>query len=171
MQNDLATKKDLEHVKNEILQTTKNDIQNAKTEILQTTKEDIQNAKTEILQTTKEDIQNVKNELLAKMVDKEQYQKDMAQLVTKEELKKELSKFTTKDELRFEIGELRKDMKAMDEKHDQRYNRILEFMDGIAGEISNNRIEKVASEATFQRHERKLEDHDMRIGRLEQQNV
>lgn len=109
-----------------------------------------------------------------RLVTKEEFRKELAKLVTKEEfkefkkeLKKELSKFATKDELRFEIGELRKDMKAMDDKHDQRYNRILEFMGGIAGEISNNRIEKAASEATFQRHERKLEDLELRIEQLE----
>jgi hypothetical protein len=109
------------------------------------------------------------------MVDKDQYEKDMAKLLTKEEfrieLKKELSKYTTKDELRFEIGELRKDMKEMNAQHDQRYNKILEILDGIAGHIKNSRIEKAASEATFQRHERKLEDREVRILQLEQQSV
>ena len=133
---------------------------------------------------TKKDIEALKNKLLDKMVDKDQYQKDMAQLVTKEEFKKELdklltkeefreqlkkeySRYATKDELRFEINELRKEMREANERHDQRYNKILEILDGIAKQISNSRVEKAAVEATLQRHERKLEDHQVRIERLE----
>ena len=63
------------------------------------------------------------------------------------------------------------DLKKAEERHDQRYNKILEILYGIAGHIKNSRIEKAASEATFQRHERKLEDHEERIEQLEHQSV
>lgn len=132
MQNDVATKKDLEYVKNEILQNTQ------------------------------KDFQNFKNDILDKIVDKEQYQKDRAKLVTKEDLKKELSKYSTKDDLRSEINEIRKEMREIDKRHDQKYDKILEILDGIAGQINSNRIEKAAGETTFQRHEKKLDDHELR---------
>jgi len=116
---------------------------------------------------------------IAQLVTKEEFKKELDKLLTKEEfrkelkkeLKKELSKYATKDDLRFEINELRKDMKEIDERHNQRYNKILEILDGIAEQITNNRVERAAMEATFQRHERKLEDHEVRILQLEQQSA
>ena len=110
---------------------------------------------------TKKDLQILKEDLrkeLDKFLTKEDFKK---------ELKEELSRFTTKEEFRFEISLLRKEMREMDEKHDQRYDKILEILDGIAGQLANNRLEKAASEATFQLHESRLEDHEVRIQRLE----
>jgi hypothetical protein len=133
---------------------------------------------------TKTDLEILKNELLDKLVDKEQHQKDMATLATKEELnqavaklatKEELNqavaKLATKDELKWEINELRREIKQIDERHNQRYDKILVTLDGIAGLIQNGRVEKAATEAAFQRHERTIDDHEHRIEQLEQQHV
>ena len=146
---------------------------------------------------TKTDLDALKNELLNKLVDKNQYQKDMATLATKKELnqavaklatkeelsqavaklatKEELSqavaKLATKEELKWEINELRREIKEIDERHNQRYDKILVTLDGIVGLIQNGRAEKAATEAAFQRHERTLDDHEHRIEQLEQQHV
>ena len=43
---------------------------------------------------------------------------------------------------------------------------LLSSIDGLAKLITNDQLEKAASEATFQRYERWLEDHDSRIEHL-----
>ena len=116
---------------------------------------------------TKNDLDILKHELLDKLVDKEQHQKDMATLATKEELSQAVAKLATKEELKWEINELRREIKQIDERHNQRYDKILVTLDGIVGLIQNGRAE----EAAFQRHERTLDDHEHRIEQLEQQHV
>jgi hypothetical protein len=120
---------------------------------------------------TKTDLDILKHELLDKLVDKEQHQKDMATLATKEELNQAVAKLATKEELKWEINELRREIKQIDERHNQRYEKILVTLDGIAGLLQNGRVEKAATEATFQRHKRTLDDHEHRIEQLEQQHV
>lgn len=125
---------------------------------------------------TKTDFDILKHELLDKLVDKDQHRKDMATLATKEELnqavaklatKEELNqavaKLATKEELKCEINELRREIKQIDERHNQRYEKIMVTLDGIAGLIQNGRVEKAATEAAFQHHKRTLDDHEHRI--------
>ncbi|MCU0644012.1 MAG: hypothetical protein MUC94_07090 [bacterium] len=133
---------------------------------------------------TKTDLDVLKHELLDKLVDKDQHQKDMAKLATKEELNQAVAKLATKEqlnqavaklatkeELKWEINELRREIKQIDERHNQRYEKIIVTLDGIAGLLQNGRVEKAATEASFQRHERTLDDHEHRIEQLELQHA
>jgi len=101
---------------------------------------------------------------VANLVDKETFEQAQANLVDKETYKKNLSKLVTREEHRWEISQLRADL----QKTDQKINKILEIVDGLAKLITNGQVEKAAAEATFQRHEQLLEDHEQRIRHLEQ---
>jgi hypothetical protein len=60
--------------------------------------------------------------------------------------------------------ELKKEM-------NEKFDTVITTLDGLAGLISNGRVEKAAAESTFRRHETKLEDHESRIGNLERNAV
>ena len=101
---------------------------------------------------------------LAKLVDKETFEQELAKLVDKETYQQNLAKLVTIDEHRWEISQLRADL----QKTDQKISKILEIVDGLARLITNGQVEKAAAEATFQRHDQLLEDHEQRISHLEQ---
>ena len=92
-------------------------------------------------------------------------------MVDKDTHKKDLAKLSTKDELRWESYEIRKDMSVFKEQTNEKLDMLLSSIDGLTKLITNDQLEKAASEATFQRHERWLEDHDSRIGHLETKTV
>lgn len=106
----------------------------------------------------KQDLDDQKNELLDKLVDKETYKKDLARLATK-------------DMLQWESHEIRKDLNDFKEEINQKLDKLLSAVDGLAKQFTNSKVEKAASEATFQRHEQWLEDHDARIEWLERKTT
>lgn len=129
-------------------------------------------------QLTKKDLDNLKNELLDKLVDKDVHKKDLDNLKTdiaKLDIKEELNKVkktleivaaqVTKNSL--DIMDLKKETGEVHKKLDV----ILQSVDGLARLITNGQVEKAASEATFQRHEQWLEDHENRIGRIERKSA
>ena len=151
MKNESVTKQDFESLKKELFDNfaRKQDIEKQKTELLE---------KLVDKETHKQDLENLKKELLDKLVDKEKHKKDVATLATK-------------DMLRWESYEIRKDVSDLKEEMNQKFNKLLSAIDGIAKQFTNGQIEKTASEATFQRHERWLEDHDNRIEHLERKTA
>jgi hypothetical protein len=66
-----------------------------------------------------------------------------------------------------DIFDLKTDMNQRFASVDNKFDTVIIALDGIAGLISDNRVEKVAAESTFRRHEAKLDEHESRIGGLE----
>jgi hypothetical protein len=60
--------------------------------------------------------------------------------------------------------ELKKEM-------NEKFDTVITTLDGLAGLISNGRVDKAAAESTFRRHEAKLDEHENRIGNLERNAV
>jgi GTP1/Obg family GTP-binding protein len=151
MENKQVTKQDFESLKKELFDNfaRKQDLENQKTELLE---------KLVDKETHKQDLENLKRELLDKLVDKDTYKKDLAKLATK-------------DLLRWEIHEVRKDLNDFKEETNQKLDMLLSAIDGLAKLITNGQVEKAASEATFQRHEQWLEDHERRIERIEMKSA
>jgi hypothetical protein len=50
---------------------------------------------------------------------------------------------------------------------DDKFDTVITALDGIAGLISDGRVETAAAESTFRRHEAKLDEHEIRIGGVE----
>jgi len=84
--------------------------------------------------------------------------------LTKHSLNKEL---LDEDTLRSEFYKIRKALMDFRMEMNQKFDMVLSAINRLAKQIADEKIKKVASEATFQRHERWLEEHDNRIGRLE----
>lgn len=149
----------------------------------QVTKQDFESLKKELLDnfSRKQDLENVGKELLEKLVDKKTHKQELEsfkqdlldKLVDKDTHKKDLAKLATKDELRWESSEIRKDLSDFKEQTNEKLDTLLSAIDGLAKLITNGQVEveKAASEATFQRHERWLEDHNIRIEHLEEKTV
>jgi len=131
---------------------------------------------------TKQDIENLRQELTNNMATKDELKK----LATKEEIKK----LATKDELKklelFTKEEFKKVDKRLNsisqavsqiqyqmtffetkDESDRKFNVLLTSIDGLTQKITDSQTEKAAAEHTFQRHERKLENHEERIEQLE----
>ena len=78
-----------------------------------------------------------------------------------EDLKLQMVKNTIDiSELKNEVSGLRIDM-------NEKFDTVITAIDGIAGLITDGRVEKAATESALHRHESKLEDHEIRIGNLE----
>ncbi|MCI0496387.1 hypothetical protein L0Z72_15380 [candidate division KSB1 bacterium] len=165
MKNEVATKTDLDILKHELLDKLVDKEQHQKDMATLATKEELNQAVAKLA--TKEEL----NQAVAKLATKDELRQAVAKLATKEELKQAVAKLATKEELKWEINELRREIKQIDERHNQRYEKILVTLDGIAGLLQNGRVEKAATEATFQRHKRTLDDHEHRIEQLELQHA
>lgn len=141
------------------------------------TKQDFESLKKELFDNfaSKQDLDKQKNELLEKLVDKETHKKDLEslrnelldKLVDKETHKKDIEPLATKDMLRWESYEIRKEVSDLRDEVKEKFDIVLSAIDGIAKQFTDYQIEKAASEGTFQRHERWLENHDERIEQLE----
>jgi len=64
----------------------------------------------------------------------------------------------------FDIKELKNDM-------NEKFDTVITTLDGLAGLITDGRVEKAATESALHRHEAKLDDHEIRIGNLEKKAV
>jgi hypothetical protein len=98
----------------------------------------------------------------------------------KDELKNDMNEL--RNELKSEMKDMREDIgvqlinlnnkveqNSLELKNEmnEKFDTVIITLDGLAGLISNGRVEKAAAESTFRRHETKLEDHESRIGNLE----
>ncbi len=118
---------------------------------------------------TKKDLEATKKELLAKLATKEEIKK----LATKEELKK----LATKKEIGIlanEVASLSTRLTSVEVRLsnvEENTQLILQAVDGIAGKFDDYQTEKAATEHTFRRHEKRLDEHDTRIEVLERKEV
>ena len=141
--SELATKKDLEAIKQELLDEL-------------------------ATKASKEDVETIKQDLLDQLATKAS-KDDLKNFATKDDLKNlatkdDLKNYATKADLKIEIGEVEKRLSRTESKVD----RILEIVDGIAGQFDDYKKEKAAAEHTFTRHERRLDNHEIRIKTLEE---
>ena len=125
---------------------------------------------------TKKDLEELKNELLDKLASKDELKNlatkdELKKLATKEELQKlatkeEIKKLATKEELKetnYKIELLANEVINIGQRITRvegTTTKILEIVDGIAREITDQRTEKVAFEHGFRRHENRLDDHE-----------
>lgn len=97
-------------------------------------------------------------------------------LASKDVLKKELqsleeklmAKLASQDELRalrFEFLQFKDESMRKD---DERFDRIVQTLDKMSGKLDDLKIEKIAAEHTFLRHENRLDNHETRVATLEE---
>ncbi|MBC8183457.1 hypothetical protein H8E88_20385 [candidate division KSB1 bacterium] len=149
------------------------------------TKRDIENLRQELTgkMATKDELKKlelVTKEEIRKLATKEEVKKlatkdDLKNLATKDELKK----LATKDELKklekrmdnvsSAVSQIQYQLTFFEtkEESDRKFNILLTAIDGLTQKVTDFQTEKAAGEHTFQRHERKLENHEERIEQLE----
>ena len=152
--NSVATKKDLEELRQELLGTL-------------ASKEEIKKL------ATKEEIKKLATkEELKKLATKEEIKK----LATKEEIKKlatkeEIKKLATKKELSLEIGMLATKIDEHEFNRKRTEDALFQAIDGIVKTLDEMRTEQAAYLHTFKRHDARFENHEQRITTLEQQKT
>jgi uncharacterized protein YwbE len=71
----------------------------------------------------------------------------------------------------FDIHDLKIEVSGLKNEMNEKFDTVITTLDGIAGLITDGRVEKAATESALHRHESKLEDHEIRIGNLEKKVV
>jgi Fe-S cluster assembly scaffold protein SufB len=147
---------------------------------------------------TKKDLSDLKEDLLQRLVSKEEFDQKITTLATKEELKQEVAKLATKEELKqevaklatrkalevvanqvakntddivvikYDIKELKLEMGQMREEMNEKFNMMMNAFDKIMKGLDAQRAENAAFHHAMLRHENRLDDHDHRIGKLEE---
>jgi hypothetical protein len=149
MKNDAVTKADLKELNNELkgeMTELNNELKGEMTEL----KNELQGEMTELKNELKGEMTELKNEFKGEM-------KEM-----REEIGDKFIAFSMKMEQN--NLELKKEM-------NEKFDTVITTLDGLAGLISDNRVEKAAAESTFRRHEAKLDEHESRIEDLERKAV
>ena len=160
------------------------------------TKQDIENLRHELIgkMATKDELKKlelVTKEEIKKLATREEIKKlatreEIKKLATKEEIKKlatrdELKKLKSLTEEKFNkvdkrldklssaVSQIQYQMTLFEtkEESDRKFNILLTAIDGLTQKVTDYQTEKAAGEYTFQRHERKLENHEKRIEQLE----
>jgi len=146
---------------------------------------------------TKKDLSDLKDELLQRLVSKDEFDQKIATLATKQELKQEVAKLATKEDLKQEFAKLatrealeavanqvakntddivvikydikgmKWDMGQMREEMNDKFNMVMNAFDKIMKGFDDQRAENAAFHHALLRHENRLDDHDHRIGKLE----
>ncbi|MFQ5637395.1 MAG: hypothetical protein ACE5IR_05320 [bacterium] len=146
---------------------------------------------------TKQELENTKQELLDKLVTKKEFRTEIDKLVTKTEFRSEIKRLDGSIELlanqvgkntleiqklrgemnglhsemnglRGEMAELRSEVDELRTDMNNKFNTVLSAIDGLAGQIRDMHTEKAAGEHTFRRHENRLDEHDLRIKKIEE---
>jgi len=156
MKNDFATKADLRETAKGLHQ----EIAKVNTELHQ----EITAVKTELRQ----EIAAVKTELHQEIVS------------VKTELRQEITAVrtdlkTTTDRLQKEIElvavhvvQVSNDLTEFKQETRERFDGVMTAIDGLAGLITDRKVEEAAVNHALRRHDHKLDDHETRIGALEQ---
>ncbi|MFQ5708950.1 MAG: hypothetical protein ACE5HO_15945 [bacterium] len=119
-----------------------------------------------------------------KLVSKEQFQKEVGRLASQERLDAEVAKLATKEELakvnttlesvavqvavnttdikglKFKMGEVVERLDSLENRMDQRFDMVMEVLDGIVVRLDRHDTERAAAEHTFLRHGNRLDDHE-----------
>jgi uncharacterized coiled-coil DUF342 family protein len=74
---------------------------------------------------------------------------------------------TDLESLKLEVGDFKEEFLDYTRRTDNRFDGVMNAIDGLAGLIKNGQTEKAAVSYALQRHENKLDEHEIRIGSLE----
>jgi chromosome segregation ATPase len=75
------------------------------------------------------------------------------------------------DRMQVRIEKMDDKIDRLDEKLDYKFNIVLNAVDNVLKEITNNRTEKAAYGHALTRHEGRLENHEKRINILEREAI
>ncbi len=134
---------------------------------------------------TKKDLSDLKEELLQRLVSKDEFDQKTSTLATKEELDQKIAKLATRKALEVvanqvakntddivvmknDIKELKWDMGQMREEMNSKFDMVMNAFDKIMKGLDAQRAENAAFHHAMLRHENRLDDHDHRIGKLEE---
>jgi hypothetical protein len=161
-----ATKNDLQLLARDIELARKRDLQELKHDILTSRKDNLQELKNDILSSRKQDIK----EAVAHLATKEELKRAVAQLATKEELhavEKRLDTRLTRVELA--VVDIRAEMKTFETKEDadKKFKILVGMIEGLAARLDTAKTERAAILHALYRYDVKLENHEMRISKLE----
>jgi hypothetical protein len=139
----------------------------------------------------------MENDPMNQPVTRSEFQTEIKKLATKEDLKKfatkkDLEKFATKKDMQKLAENTNKEIRRLDGKIDwvaakvmenreyidEKFNLVLNKLDGLAGVFDVIRTEQVATDAAITRidnnnevQDKKLTDHEYRISTLERQAI
>jgi len=133
---------------------------------------------------TKKDLEDLKKELLDNLASKKELKQELSQYITKEEFARELAKLATKENVEVvarqvlkntnDIAALKTEMRMgfnrVDDRLDSletKFDIMMSAIDGIAKEFQNGRTEQAAIDHALSRHDNQIDDHEMRIKKLE----
>lgn len=146
-------------------------------------------------QITRKDLLDLEERLTNKLVSKEELKEVVSKLATKEDLKNETSKLATRETVEVlaiqvlknttDIDEIKTELKSVnnkifslhdkidriDEKFESKFNMILNAVDNVLKEVTNNRVEKTAIDHALVRQDDRLDNHEKRIRKLELESV
>jgi hypothetical protein len=90
----------------------------------------------------------------------------------KNEVKKEFNSLEVQmTQNTIDISELKDEVRGLRSDMNEKFDTVITTLDGLAGLITDGRVEKAATESALHRHEAKLDDHEIRIGNLEKKEV
>jgi len=143
----LATKKELEAVKDELLAklATKEELKQEVARLA--TKEELKREVAKLA--SKKDLQKLK-----KTVD--QHTVDIAELKTDMKI------------VKWDLSQFRAEMKTFQQQTEGKFDRVFQAFDGISGQLLDIKAEMAAMNYTFRQHEERLDDHEKRITNLEE---
>jgi len=127
---------------------------------------------------TKNDLEAVEQRLMVKLATKEELRQEVAKLATKEELekvKKSLERvanqvaLNTTDitEIKHNVSRLESVMSAKFEQVHEKFDVVLQAIDGLAGKVDSYHTEKAAVDHGLRRHDKRLDEHESRIANVE----
>ena len=120
---------------------------------------------------TKSDLNTLKKELLDSLASKKELKEETAKLSTKASLEVVASEVLRHSgeiaEIKFELKNINVRIDQMQDHFDNKFDIVLRAIDNVASELSNSRSEKAAIDHALIRHDDKLDDHEIRIERLE----
>lgn len=162
--DDVATKKDLEHLKIELSSELKKELRKY------ATKTDLKNLhidfKKELSKyATKEELKELETRLIDQLASKESVSIIAAQVLKNSnditDIKKEVMVLNRKVDTGF------KQVGSRIDSLENKFGVMMNAIDGIARDLKDDNTEKSAVDHSLNRHERRIDDHEARIKKLE----
>ena len=125
---------------------------------------------------TREDLLDLEERLTKKLATREAVDVLANQVLKNtddiDDIKTELQTINLRiDRMQDRIEKMDDKIDRLDEKLDYKFNLVLNAVDNVLKEVTNNRTEKAAYGHTMNRHEGRIENHEKRIKKLEQRAI
>ncbi|MBD3288846.1 hypothetical protein GF337_08600 [candidate division KSB1 bacterium] len=152
--SDVATKKDLENLKIELSSDLKKDLRKY------ATKTDLKNLhidfKKELTKyATKEELKELETRLIDQLASKESVSIIATQVLKNSD----------------NITALHKLVDELSDSLDNKFEAMMTLLDAIARDLKDGKTEKAAIDHSLNRHEQRIDDHEMRIDKLERKSA